>query len=327
VSVPGQDDLADVRRLAGRRVLVVGDLVLDAYVTGRPARVSREAPVLVLDVVEQEERAGSAASPAANIIALGGQATVVGVVGSDPAGVRLENDLRRRGVDDAGLVRSPEGATSTKTRILAQGFTGGLHGRQQVLRLDQTEPVPALAAQACADHVARLAPAFDAVLLSDYRGGVVSEAAIAAACASGRPVSVDSQGDLRRFRSFDLLKINQAEAQVALGSDDMLGGGDALRRELGARVLVITLGGDGMLVFDDEAQPAHVPAVRATEVFDVTGAGDTVIAVLTLGLIAGLSMRRAAELASAAASIVVRRLGVAVATPSEIVTALQGNSV
>jgi len=318
-----QDDLDDVSRLAGRRVLVVGDLVLDAYVTGRPARVSREAPVLILDVIEHEDRAGSAASPAANVIALGSHATVVGVVGCDPPGTRLEHDLRRLGVDSSGLVRTRDAATSTKTRILAQGFTGGLHGRQQVLRLDETEPLPASAAHACTELVARLAPDFDAILLSDYRGGVVSEATIAAAHASGRPISVDSQGDLRRFRSFDLIKINQAEAQVALGSDDVAGGGDGLRRELGARVLVITLGSEGMLVFEDAAQPAHVAAVRATEVFDVTGAGDTVIAVLTLGLIAGLSMRRAAELASAAASVVVRRLGVAVATADEIVTALK----
>ncbi|MGI9146069.1 MAG: bifunctional heptose 7-phosphate kinase/heptose 1-phosphate adenyltransferase [Chloroflexota bacterium] len=322
-----QDDLEDVRRLASRRVLVVGDLVLDAYITGRPARVSREAPVLVLDVVEREDRAGSAASPAANVIALGSQATVVGVVGCDPPGVRLEQDLRRLGVNESGLVRARGAATSTKTRILAQGFTGGLHGRQQVLRMDETEPLPAEATQACTDIVARLAPDFDAILLSDYRGGVVSEATIAAACASGRPISVDSQGDLRRFRSFDLLKINQAEAQAALGSDDMLGGGDALRGEVDARVLVITLGDEGMLVFEDATQPAHVAAVRATEVFDVTGAGDTVIAVLTLGLIAGLSTLRSAQLASAAASIVVRRLGVAVATADEIVAALKNASV
>jgi len=279
--------------------------------------------VLILDVIEHEDRAGSAASPAANVIALGSHATVVGVVGCDPPGTRLEHDLRRLGVDSSGLVRTRDAATSTKTRILAQGFTGGLHGRQQVLRLDETEPLPASAARACTELVARLAPDFDAILLSDYRGGVVSEATIAAAHASGRPISVDSQGDLRRFRSFDLIKINQAEAQVALGSDDVAGGGDGLRRELGARVLVITLGSEGMLVFEDAAQPAHVAAVRATEVFDVTGAGDTVIAVLTLGLIAGLSMRRAAELASAAASVVVRRLGVAVATADEIVTALK----
>ncbi|MDQ6670758.1 MAG: PfkB family carbohydrate kinase, partial [Chloroflexota bacterium] len=232
-------DVDDVRRLAGWRVLVVGDLVLDAYITGRPVRVSREAPVLILDVVERENRAGSAASPAANVIALGSHATVVGVVGCDPPGERLEQDLRRLGVDDGGLVRAPDAATSTKTRILAQGFTGGLYGRQQVLRLDEAELLPPAAAHACTEIVARLAPDFDAILLSDYRGGVVNEATIAAACASGRPISVDSQGDLRRFRSFDLLKINQVEAQVALGSDDIRGQGDALRRELGARVLVI----------------------------------------------------------------------------------------
>jgi rfaE bifunctional protein kinase chain/domain len=316
-------DIADVGRLAGRRVLVVGDLVLDEYITGRPARISREAPVLILDVVERADRAGSAASPAANVTALGSHATVVGVVGCDAAGARLEAGLRRLGVGDRGLVRSPEVATPTKTRILAQGFTGGLHGRQQVLRLDEVSQLPAPAAAACTENVSNLAPAFDAVLISDYLGGVVSDATIAAAHASGRPIAVDSQGDVRRFGDVDLLKINQAEAQAALGHADVRGGGETLRRELGARVLVITLGADGMFVFEGLNEPGHVPAVRATEVFDVTGAGDTVIAVLTLGLIAGLSTRRSAELASAAASLVVHRLGVAVATPDEIVAALR----
>jgi rfaE bifunctional protein kinase chain/domain len=323
VSPHAQADIDDVARLAGRRVLVVGDLVLDEYVTGRPARISREAPVLILDVFEREDRAGSAASPAANVTALGSQATVVGVVGCDSAGARLEAGLRRLGIDDTGLVRSPDAATPTKTRILAQGFTGGLHGRQQVLRLDETRRAPAEAAVECAGLVTRLAPGCDAILISDYRGGVVSEATIDAARLSGRPIAVDSQGDLRQFGRVDLLKINQTEAQAAVGHADMRGGGELLRRELGTRVLVITLGADGMLVFEGLDEPQHVPAVRATEVFDVTGAGDTVIAVLTLGLIAGLSTRRSAELASAAASIVVRRLGVAVATPDEIVEALR----
>jgi rfaE bifunctional protein kinase chain/domain len=303
-------------------VLVVGDLVLDEYVTGRPARVSREAPVLILDVFERQDRAGSAASPAANVIALGSHATVVGVVGCDPNGTRLEADLRAVGVDDAGLVRWPDAVTSTKTRILAQGYTGGLHGRQQVLRMDHATTLAGDAAAECMERVARLAPAFDAVLLSDYRGGVVSDAAIDAARASGRPIAVDSQGDVRRFAGVNLLKINQAEALVALGHDDVLGGGESLRRELAAQALIITLGADGMLVFDGGAEPEHVPAIQATQVFDVTGAGDTVIAVLTLGLIAGLPLRRSARLASAAASIVVRRLGVAVATADEVVQAL-----
>ncbi|HEV7663182.1 MAG TPA: PfkB family carbohydrate kinase [Chloroflexota bacterium] len=316
---------ADVGLLAGRRVLVVGDLVLDEYITGRPARVSREAPVLILDVFERQDRAGSAASPAANVLALGSQATVVGVVGCDGAGERIEADLAQRQVDTAGLIRWAHAATSTKTRILAQGYTGGLHGRQQVLRLDQTTTLPLEAAQACTAAVTRLAPNFDAVLLSDYRGGVVSEEAIDAARASGRLIAVDSQGDLRRFRGVDLLKVNQAEAQAALGTEDVLGGGEALRRDLAATALVITLGADGMLIFDGRAEPDHVPAVQATQVFDVTGAGDTVIAVLTLGLIAGLSLRRSAELASAAASVVVRRLGVAVATSAELLETLRGD--
>jgi D-glycero-beta-D-manno-heptose-7-phosphate kinase len=318
-----QADLQDVRRLAGHRVLVVGDLVLDEYVTGRPARVSREAPVLILDVVEREERAGSAASPAANVIALGSRATVIGVVGCDPAGARLEADLRQVGVDDRGLVRWPDALTPTKTRILAQGFTGGLYGRQQVLRLDNTSQLPTAAAAACTERLSELAPDFDAILLSDYRGGVVGDALIAAARNTDRPIAVDSQGDLRRFDSVDLLKINQAEAHAALGHEDVHAGGEGLRRELHARLLVITLGADGMLVFDGSDEPGHIPAVHASEVFDVTGAGDTVIAVLTLGLIGGLPVRRAARLASAAASVVVRRLGVAVATPQEIGAALR----
>lgn len=318
-----QSDLDDVRLLAGRQVLVVGDLVLDEYVTGSMTRISREAPVPIVEVFDKEDRAGSAASAAANVIALGSRASVVGVVGRDAAGARLEQKLHQRGIDDRGVLRWPNARTSTKTRILAQGFTGGLHGRQQVMRLDDCATVPAEASNACAECVSRLASDFDAVLLSDYRGGVVDEAAIQAARGSGKPIAVDSQGDLRRFHSVNLMKINQAEARVALGGQDVLAGGVELRRELGIDVLVITLGADGMLVFDGHGEPELVPAVRATEVFDVTGAGDTVIAVLTLGLVAGLDPRRAGQLASAAASIVVRRLGVAVATPDEIVEALR----
>lgn len=316
-------DLDDVRRLAGWRVLVVGDLVLDQYVTGRMTRVSREAPVPIVEVVEKEDRAGSAASPAANIIGLGSFASIVGVVGCDVAGGRLESRLREEGVDDRGLVRSAEATTSTKTRVLAIGYTGGLHGRQQVMRLDDVCRLPTSAIEGCAERVARLAPEFDAVLISDYRGGVVSQACLDAARASGRPIAVDSQGELRRFRDVDLIKVNQAEAQSALGSTDVALGGEELRQELGARVLVVTLGADGMLIFDGASSaPQRVPAVHVSQVFDVTGAGDTVIAVLTLGLVAGLGTRRSAELASAAASVVVRRLGVAVATPAEIVAAL-----
>lgn len=319
--------LADlVPALAGHRVLVVGDLVLDDYLTGRPARVSREAPVLELDELEREYRVGSAGSPAANVVALGSHASIVGAVGRDLEGDRLETSLAEFGISCAGLVRLPSVATATKTRILAQGFTGGLHGRQQVLRINRVRPLPVAVPGACAERVAALAPRHDAILLSDYRGGVVSEAAIAAARASGRPIAVDSQGDLRRFHGVDLVKINHAEAQAAAGSENPIQHGERLRQELRLRFLVITLGGEGMALFADGWQEV-VPAARISQVFDVTGAGDTVIAVLTLGLVAGLPLRAAAALGNAAAGLVVRRLGVATVTPRELAEALRGQAI
>ncbi len=308
---------AAVPRLAGHRVLVVGDLVLDEYLTGRPSRVSREAPVLVLDEIDREYRAGSAGSPAANVVALGSRATIVGVVGPDHAGERLVASLGRLGIACDGLVHFDGRATATKTRILAEGFTGGLYGRQQVLRVDRVPPLPADAAARCAARVAELAPQHDVVLISDYRGGVVSDAAIAASRASGRPIAVDSQGDLRRFGGVDLVKVNQAEAQAAVGSGDVLERGLELRRELDVRTLVVTLGAEGLLLFSEEGR-AHLPAVQVTEVFDVTGAGDTVIAVLALGLVSGLPLLTAGQLANAAASVVVRQLGVATVKPEQL---------
>jgi D-glycero-beta-D-manno-heptose-7-phosphate kinase len=310
-----------VRRLAGFRVLVVGDMVLDEYLTGTIDRISREAPVPVLSVLAREFLAGSAGNPAANIVALGSAAAVVGVVGADEPGRRLEQGLVSLGIDASALVRPPGAQTATKTRILARGSIGG---SQQLRRRDSVPPLPAGAAASCAERLAALAPAFDAVLLSDYRAGVVDERTVEVARGCGRPITVDSQGNLRRFRGVDLVKVNRAEAQAVLGpvdGDDLLVRGERLRKSLELRCLVITLGAEGMAVFGDH-DACLVPAVKATQVFDITGAGDTVIAVLTLGLLAGLDMRQSAHLASAAASVVVRRLGVATATPAEIVEAL-----
>lgn len=312
-----------VARLAGLRVLVVGDLVLDEYLTGRPARVSREAPVLVLDEVEREYRVGSAGNPASNIGALGSHATLIGVLGTDAAGHQLTERLAALGIGDEGLLRVAGGQTATKTRILAQGYTGGLYGRQQVLRLDRVPVVLPEQAARCGQALAQLAGEQDAILLSDYRAGVIGEHTIGAARASGRLLAVDSQGDVSRFRGADLVKLNQAEAQVALGSSQILEQADALRRGLEIGALVITLGADGMALFD-ETGSRRLPALAVSEVFDVTGAGDTVIAVLTLGLAAGLRLDDSAALANAAASVVVRRLGAATVSPAELRDALPG---
>jgi rfaE bifunctional protein kinase chain/domain len=319
--VIARPDAESVSRLAGHRVLVVGDMVLDEYLTGTVDRISREAPVPVLSVFAREFLPGSAGNPAANIVALGSAATVIGVVGPDEPGRRLEQGLVKRGIDASALVRPPDAQTATKTRVLARGAIGS---PQQLLRLDSVPTLPDGAAAACAQRMAELAPEFDAILLSDYRGGVVDEHCIEVARGCGRPITVDSQANLRRFRGVDLVKVNRAEAQMALGpvdGDDLLVRGERLRKSLELRCLVITLGAEGMLVFG-EGDPCLVPAVQATQVFDITGAGDTVIAVLTLGLLARLDLRTSAHLASAAASVVVRRPGVATASPAEIIEAL-----
>jgi rfaE bifunctional protein kinase chain/domain len=316
------DSLVDaVGRLAGHRVLVVGDIVLDEYLTGTIDRISREAPVPIVSVVAREFLAGSAGNPAANVVALGSAASVIGVIGADEPGQRLERGLAMLGIDASTLVRSPDAQTATKIRILARGSIGA---SQQVLRVDSVPPLPPGAAAKCAERLADLAPGFDVVLLSDYRAGVVDEHTIEVARGCGRPITVDSQGNLRRFRGVDLVKVNHAEARAVLGpvdGDDLLVRGERLRRSLDLRSLVITLGADGMAVFGD-GEPCVVPAVQATQVFDVTGAGDTVIAVLTLGLLGGLGLRVSAHLASAAASVVIRRIGVATASPAEIIEVL-----
>jgi rfaE bifunctional protein kinase chain/domain len=303
------DPQAAIAALAGRRVLVVGDLVLDEYLTGKPSRVSREAPVLILEESGREYRAGSAGSPAANVVRLGSQATIVGAVGEDANGERLALDLVKLGIGCDGIVRMPDTHTATKTRIMAQG-------------IDRVEAVTPRVSHALAAHVAELGPSHDAILLSDYVAGAVSDEVIRAARETGRPVYVDSQGSLDRFAGVDLVKVNQAEAQAAIGSTDVLGQADSLRRHLRLKHLVITLGGDGIAVFSDR-ETEVIRAHPVGEVFDVTGAGDTVIAVLALGLVGGLSLTHAATLANAAASVVVRRLGVATVSPAELLDALK----
>lgn len=320
-----------VPRLAGHRVLVVGDLVLDEYVVGWPARISREAPVIVLEERERFERPGAAANPAANVAALGSSAAVLGLVGADEAGRRLGALLAGHGIGGQGALVWPDRPTATKTRILAEDPSGH---RQQLLRLDRLPPrqLDAAADAALVQRLEELAPRADALLLSDYKGGVVSPAVVRAAVALGHrlgiPVTVDSQGELERFRGCTLVKANLADTAASLGAplrtDDEVGAaGRRLVAELGARGVVITRGAAGLTAVDAAGACVHVPADR-TEVRDVTGAGDTVIAVLTLALLGGGSLEEAAQLANHAAGLVVRRLGVATVSPAELLRAVGG---
>ena len=308
--------------IQGRRVLVVGDVMLDRFVSGRVNRVSPEAPALVVEVSEERALAGGAANVAANIAALGGQAVLVGVIGQDAVGRELAEAVAAAGVTDA-LVRLPGRPTTQKTRYLG-GDRHLLRADRERVGLDPAEERRVLDA-ACA----RMAEC-EAVVLSDYAKGVVSpavaQAVIAAATAVGAPVAVDpKRADLAPFRGARLLTPNRKEMQLATGedcSDDAScdRAGAALLALTGAAVL-LTLSEQGVVLYRADAAPWRDPA-RAKVVRDVSGAGDTVIATAALALAAGAAMADAAHLANTAASVVVGKSGTACATAQELNLAL-----
>ncbi|MBC7262895.1 MAG: bifunctional hydroxymethylpyrimidine kinase/phosphomethylpyrimidine kinase [Chloroflexi bacterium] len=325
------DLIAQLSALTGVRVLVVGDLFLDEYVVGQATRLSREAPIPVLEFLRRFYVPGGAANPAHNICALGGLAEVVGVIGQDEAGERLLDELRKRSIGVGGIVTDPNRPTTTKMRIVAEG---SLRFPQQLARVDYLDrrPVAGSVQTALLTQLERLTPTVDAVLFSDYRTGVASaemvEAGLRLARQHGKLITVDSQGDWRKYRGFDLVRGNRGEAEAVVGhtlesEEDYRLAGEMLQRELGAQVVVITRGPEGMSLISAKEGYLHLPAANRTEVFDVTGAGDTVIAVLTQALAGGLDVVSAARLANYAAGLVIRKLGNAVPSIDELSWAIQ----
>lgn len=318
-------------KLVGRRILVIGDVFLDEYISGRATRLSREAPIPVLEFAGRRYVPGGAANPSNNIVALGGIAYQVGVIGDDEAGQTLLTKLREAGIDTAAVVTDPCRPTTTKTRIVAQG---SLRFPQQLARIDHLDrrPVAGEVEKTIVAHLEALVPQVDAVLISDYRTGVASEAVVTATLRSahqhGKLATVDSQGNLRKFSGFDLVKCNQREAEAVLGrtlssEDDLQEAQEQLLAELEVQATLITRGPEGISLLGHDQPYAHIPAANVSEVFDVTGAGDTVIAVATLALAAGLDLLSAAHLANYAAGLVVRKLGSATATPEELAWAIE----
>ena len=304
------------QELAKARVLVVGDAMLDRYWHGSVDRISPEAPVPVVRVTREEERIGAAANVAYNVVTLGAQASFLGVVGDDEPGRRLEAMLRETGIA-THLKSDPGVRTTVKLRVI------GRH--QQLLRMDfENEPDhEALASQTQA--FARLAPAHDAVLFSDYgKGGLAHiTAMIAAARAGGKAVLIDPKGtDYARYAGASVITPNRLELQQVVGSwrsdDELREKAQALRQTLRLDALLVTLGEDGMTLFDAQGD-AQVQA-QAREVFDVTGAGDTVIATMAALVAAGLSPRQAMPLANKAGGIVVGKFGTATVSYEELFT-------
>lgn len=316
-----------LNRIGGSRVLVVGDLYLDRYIFGHPSRVSREAPIMVLTEDRQEDRLGGGTAPALALAQLGCEVAICGVVGDDPEGECVRRLLIEAGVDTGGIVVDADRPTTVKTRVVAEGF---FLFPQQVVRIDRQDRSLAPPTIEDALRAAIESAACEAVLISDYRSGVVTTPVVAAVSARRERdavlTTVDSQGELDKFGGFGLVKCNQGEAEQTLGHP--LGDREArasalaaLRDRLGCQTLVVTRGGEGASLAG-EGGYVEIPAANRSEIFDVTGAGDTVVAVMTAALLAGGTPEQAAHLAQAAAGVVVRKWSNAQASRAEIAAAL-----
>ena len=313
----------------GKRVLVIGDMVADQYLIGRPTRIAREAPVLILELSEERTIPGGATNVAVNARTLGAEVFLAGVVGDDLPGQQLRRAVGDLQMHQEGLVTDAQRPTSTKTRILA-GSPQIV--QQHIVRIDRvdTSEVGQPSKGYIIDYIERVLPTIDVIVLSDYENGVISpeiiETTIPAARQLHKVVVADSHGSLFRFQGVTALTPNQPEAELTLG---MTISSQAELEEAGQRLLdgshaqsvLITRGGEGMSLFEVNKPALHLPIHRldhGIEVVDTNGAGDTVAATFTLALSAGASFAEAAYLANAAAALVVRRLGCASNTPEEL---------
>ncbi len=300
-------------------VLVAGDVMLDEYWFGPTTRISPEAPVPVVRVTGSEARAGGAANVAANLASLGARTSLTGIVGRDGNAKTLATLMRNQGIA-VDFVESARRPTITKLRVLSRN--------QQLIRLDTEDFFTPEDAMPLSGAVERLLPPASICILSDYGKGSLSQVSVLIGICNKRgvPVLVDPKGtEFTRYRGATVLTPNLAEFEAVVGpvhnEAEIAERGQALREALDIRALVVTLGERGMAVVTADGEPVFLPA-RARQVFDVTGAGDTVIATLAAGLGAGLTLHDAAAFANLAAGLVVGRIGVASVTPSELRLAL-----
>lgn len=309
-------------RATSVRALVVGDLMLDEYLLGKAERISPEAPVQVVDVSREELRLGGAGNVVNNLVALGCQVAVSSVIGTDDNGEVLRRALEEKGVGLAGLIQEPQRRTSKKTRVLAT--------HQQIVRIDRETkaPIGGASEEALLAYLDAHLAGFDVIVVSDYLKGVLTPEILSTLCGKGRelgvPVVVDPKGDdFAKYCGATVLTPNRKEAEVASGlaitdqaSLELAAGKILSNLKLDA--LLITRSEAGMSLFPAQGEVVHIPTV-AREVFDVTGAGDTVISVLSLGLACGLALADAAWVANVAAGIVVGKLGTSTVSPREVI--------
>ena len=320
--------LALVGALKGRRVAVIGDVVADEFVYGRVARVSREAPVLILEYDSTEVVPGAGANAANNAAALGAEVTLASLVGTDDTTGRALAALHAR-VDRRPVVRARRATTPVKTRILA----GGVHSaKQQVVRIDRGvgAAIDPTGRAAFEQRARRACARADAVLVSDYGSGLVTPRLVNDLRAEirragrGTPILVDSRHGLLRFTGLTACTPNESEVEQALGvriNDDLRvleRAGRAVLEQTRNRAVLVTRGSRGMALFQREVPTVHIPIYGSDEIADVTGAGDTVMATMTLALAAGASFEMAARLANYAGGLVVMKRGTATVSAREL---------
>jgi D-beta-D-heptose 7-phosphate kinase/D-beta-D-heptose 1-phosphate adenosyltransferase len=316
-----------VRSLAGRNVVVIGDLMLDEHVRGEVLRISPEAPVPVLEVKDREHSPGGAANAAANVRSLGGSVRVIGIVGADAQSEILRSLMTQRGLDVDLLVTDASRPTTHKSRLVARG--------QQIVRLDNEARHP-LSADVHRTLIAQIEKGIataDSVVISDYAKSVVTPevcaAAIRASRARGCPIIVDpKRRDLAAYAGATVVTPNLSELELAAAAncsteEEVVAAGEKLLPTLDGGALLVTRGAAGMTLLRAGKPPFHLPA-RALSVFDVTGAGDTVVGTLALALAAGLPFEISLELASQAAAIAVSKLGTVAVTAEQLTAAMAG---
>lgn len=317
-----------IKRFGDVKVLVIGDLIMDHFIWGKVARISPEAPVPVVEVTSESLMLGGSANVVNNIHSLGGHSLVTGVIGRDDDGRKLVRALKEKSIPTDGIVVDTGRPTTIKTRVIAHS--------QQVVRFDREkkDTIGALSAQRVLSYIKKAVREADLVVISDYAKGLISaplvEEIVSICTKAGKPIAVDPKVEhFGYYKGVTIVTPNNLEASLAsgieiTGEDSLHMAGEALFRSLGCEALLITRGEHGMSLFEEGSQ-THIPTV-AKEVFDVSGAGDTVIGTLALSIAAGASFKEAAVLANFAAGVVVGKVGTATLTPTELASAVREGS-
>lgn len=306
-------------------ILVIGDLMVDRYIWGKVRRISPEAPVPVVEVTNEELLLGGAANVAHNILSLGGKVYVAGTIGSDDAGRILIDKFRESGISTDGIVIDSDRPTTVKTRVIAHS--------QQMVRFDKEikSDIRHSTLSLILDYVKSCLPQIKGIIISDYCKGLITEALIKKVLAladSKKFISVDPKiGHFDYYKGVSLITPNINEASLGSGLEivdekTLISSGKMLLKKLRCKAVIITRGDEGMSLFEKNGKVTHIPTC-AREVYDVSGAGDTVIATLTLSHSAGAPLKDAAIIANHAAGVVVGKIGTAVATCEEILESIK----